>query len=102
MHHNQHSNRNYSQFNINKVINTLIVTGTIAISATFSYLNYLEAEQNLNKLIAADVQLAVQRGIDPTIIRCVYRKQSDNVCIVLAATRNSNNTVELITENQPK
>lgn len=84
------------------VINTFIISVTIAAAGTFSYINYLKADQKINELISRDIQLAVQKGIDPIIIRCVYQKQSDNVCIVLAATRNSDKAVQLITDNSPK
>ena len=42
---------------------------------------------NDRKLMAANIENAIAKGIDPLTVRCSYAKSDDIVCIALAANR---------------
>ena len=42
---------------------------------------------NDRKLMAANIENAISKGIDPLTVRCSYAKSDDTVCIAHAANR---------------
>lgn len=39
------------------------------------------------KLMAENVKIAVEKGIDPLTVRCTYAPSTDSICVALAAAQ---------------
>ena len=64
-------------------VTTFAVT-TVLLSIVASVCVY---ELNDRKLMAANIENAITKGIDPITVRCSYAKSDDIVCIAHAANR---------------
>jgi hypothetical protein len=58
---------------------TLIVLSIVAATCLYGL--------NDRKLMAANIENAIAKGIDPLAVRCSYAKSDDIVCIAHAANR---------------
>jgi hypothetical protein len=58
---------------------TLVLLSTIAAICIYGL--------NDRKLMAANIENAIAKGIDPLTVRCSYAKSDDIVCIAHAANR---------------
>jgi len=58
---------------------TLIVLSIVAATCLYGL--------NDRKLMAANIENAITKGIDPLAVRCSYAKSDDIVCIAHAANR---------------
>jgi hypothetical protein len=64
---------------INKVSVTLVLLSIVAAVCIYGL--------NDRKLMAANIENAIAKGIDPLAVRCSYAKSDDIVCIAHAANR---------------
>ena len=46
---------------------------------------------NDRKLMAANIENAIAKGIDPLTVRCSYAKSDDLICVAFAASAQSHN-----------
>ena len=51
---------------------------------------------NDRKLMAANVDSAIAKGIDPLSVRCSYASSTDIICITFASSMQSHNTPSII------
>jgi hypothetical protein len=74
-----------------KVIMEKGLSSTTTISITVVLLSIVAAicwyGLNDRKLMAANIENAIAKGIDPLTVRCSYAKSDDIVCIAHAANR---------------
>ena len=67
------------------------LNGIITVSITVVLLSVIAAiciyGLNDRKLMAANIENAIAKGIDPLTVRCSYAKSDDIVCIAHAANR---------------
>lgn len=67
------------------------LSSTTTISITVVLLSIVTAicwyGLNDRKLMAANIETAIAKGIDPLSVRCSYAKSDDIVCIAHASTR---------------
>jgi hypothetical protein len=67
------------------------LNGIITVSITVVLLSIVAATciygLNDRKLMAANIENAIAKGIDPLAVRCSYAKSDDIVCIAHAANR---------------
>jgi len=76
------------------LIITVILAVTILIIAAMAAVGY--TSQSKNQLMAKDVQTALEKGINPIVIRCAYAEEGDRICLVYAATRTPETRIDLI------
>jgi hypothetical protein len=57
---------------------------------------------NDRKLMAANVDSAISKGIDPLSVRCSYASSSDIICIAFASSMQSHNTPSIISSQSKK
>jgi hypothetical protein len=57
--------------------------------------NWRMYEEKKVELISADIQMAIDKDIDPIAVRCAYVSYSDSICLVYAA-QNKHDAVKLI------
>jgi hypothetical protein len=74
-----------------KVIMEKGLSSTTTVSITVVLLSIVAAicwyGLNDRKLMAANIENAIAKGIDPLTVRCSYAKSDDIVCIAHAANR---------------
>jgi hypothetical protein len=74
-----------------KVIMEKGLSSIITVSVTLIVLSIVAATclygLNDRKLMAANIENAIAKGIDPLAVRCSYAKSDDIVCIAHAANR---------------
>lgn len=74
-----------------KIIMEKGLSNVITISVTVILLSIVTAiciyGLNDRKLMAANIENAITKGIDPITVRCSYAKSDDIVCIAHAANR---------------
>jgi len=74
-----------------KVIMEKGLSSIITVSVTLIVLSIVAATclygLNDRKLMAANIENAIAKGIDPLAVRCSYAKSDDIVCISHAANR---------------
>jgi hypothetical protein len=67
------------------------LSGVITVSITLILLSIIAAMciygLNDRKLMAANIENAIAKGIDPLAVRCSYAQSDDIVCITHAANR---------------
>jgi hypothetical protein len=80
-------------------ISTVRYTTAVLIVFILSTFLFLHQQQKLD-LMSADVQVAIEKGIDPLAVRCAYAEYKDSICLVYAA--NHKYGVEVIREPAPK
>jgi len=73
---------------------TIILAATFLIIAAMASIGY--SAQTKNELMAKDVQTALEKGINPIVIRCAYAEEGDRICLVYAATRTPETRIDLI------
>lgn len=57
---------------------------------------------NDRKLMAANVDSAISKGIDPLSVRCSYASSSDIICIAFASSMQSHNAPSIISSQAKK
>ena len=57
---------------------------------------------NDRKLMAANVDSAISKGIDPLSVRCSYASSSDIICIAFASSMQSHNAPSIISSQSKK
>ena len=62
---------------------TLIVLSIVAATCLYGL--------NDRKLMAANIENAITKGIDPLAVRCSYAKSDDLICVAFAASAQSHN-----------
>ena len=64
-------------------------TDLVVLATTFVILSIVSAvcvyELNDRKLMAANIESAIAKGIDPLTVRCSYVRDYDTICIAHAA-----------------
>lgn len=58
----------------------------VLISAITAYSFYVTREK---ELMAQNIDMAIQKGIDPMTVRCSYAKVDDTICVAYAITHTS-------------
>ena len=62
---------------------SVTIGATLVILALIGALTHYNIEER--KLMASNIETAVQRGIDPLSVRCSYAKSDDIVCVTFAS-----------------
>lgn len=78
---------------VSKENNVVTVVGiVIVVLAAIGSIAHFNIEER--KLMAANIESAVQKGIDPLSVRCSYAKSDDVVCVTFASnSQRINNSV---------
>lgn len=63
---------------------TWIISLTLMVICLILSLSYYNLKQD--ELMAANIETAVEKGIDPLAVRCSYSSREDTICIVYAAS----------------
>lgn len=69
----------------------VVISITIAVTAI---------TQLKSQLMAKDVQSALEKGVNPIAVRCAYASENDRICLVYAATRSSDKSVEMVSKSK--
>ena len=48
-----------------------------------------------DELMAKDIQTAMEKGVNPMVIRCAYSSEDDRICLIYTATRGDETRVDL-------
>lgn len=64
--------------NIPMIVGIVVIT----LASVFSVAHYSIEER---KLMASNIESAVQKGVDPLSVRCSYAKSDDVVCVTFAS-----------------
>ena len=74
-----------------KGLSSITTVSVISVSTTLVLLSIIAAicmyGLNDRKLMAANIENAIAKGIDPLAVRCSYAKSDDIVCIAHASNR---------------
>ena len=74
-----------------KGLSSITTVSVISVSTTLVLLSIIAAicmyGLNDRKLMAANIENAITKGIDPLAVRCSYAKSDDIVCIAHASNR---------------
>jgi hypothetical protein len=73
-----------SEIKDNKDFRTLIIASTIVILA--SIIGTTVYNVNDRRLMAANIENAIAKGMDPISVRCSYVTNTDTICVAYAAS----------------
>ena len=76
---------------------TLIRYATVVIVIAILTGTWLISERQKAKLMSSDIQLAIQKGVDPLVVRCAYAQHNDSICLVYSTL--GKQAVEIIKES---
>lgn len=75
-----------------KSMQPVFITGVVCaciviLSSVFSYFWF-----NINdrRLMSANIDTAISKGVDPMTVRCSYAPSTDNICVAYAISQNNN------------
>lgn len=71
------------------IISSIVII-TVAAIAAVAY-----SSQTRHQLMAKDIQTALDKGVNPIVIRCAYADEGDRICLVYAASRGTGEKVEM-------
>lgn len=81
-------------------LNWLFVVFAVIGAATLAQLTinkHHELKIRQTQIMSEDIKTALSKGIDPIVVRCAYASETDQVCLIRAASRNAEQHVELRT-----
>lgn len=71
---------------LQKSMQSVIITGLVCLcivllASIFSYFWFSISDR---KLMAANIDSAIAKGVDPMTVRCSYAPSTDNICVAFA------------------
>jgi len=73
------------------------ITAAACVIVVASVIGYFWASTHQTDRMSKDIQLALEKGIDPMVIRCAYANEDDRVCLVHAAANSKHNNPSSVT-----
>lgn len=70
---------------------------TLILSVLIFTISWSLHQWHKQSLMSEDVQMAIEKGIDPLTIRCAYADYKDSICLVYAT--NGKSAVEVLRES---
>ena len=67
----------------------VVLAATVAICAAIGGAVYVSAEAQKN--LSKNIEIAIQKGVNPIAVRCAHASSSDAVCVVYAAIHETPN-----------
>ena len=71
---------------------SIVASIAVIAAAAIAAVGYHGHQRDL--LMSKDIQVAMEKGINPIVIRCAYASEQDRICLVYAATRGTPPQVE--------
>lgn len=70
----------------------VFVTGVVCASIVIlsSVFSYFWFNINDRRLMSANIDTAISKGVDPMTVRCSYAPSTDNICVAYAISQNNN------------
>ena len=66
---------------------------TVAGICSVAYTSHLR-----NQLMAKDIQAAIDKGVNPLVVRCAYADDRDTICLVHATAKTTVDKIEMKTK----
>jgi hypothetical protein len=79
---------------------SLQISITIILLAFIGGMTYLYT--NDRKLMSANIDSAISKGIDPLSVRCSYASSTDIICVAFASSMQAHNTPSIISSQTKK